>query len=118
MCRVISIGHLEAKKRPLDAVKIVRKLRNKFENIEFIWIGDGELRDRVKRVCQKNGLTFVNFVGRKSEREKWQLLKSSRVYISTSGFEGFNLTIAEAFLAGLPVILMTCRCTKRSTKIQ
>lgn len=101
---VITVGRLERNKRPHDAINIMRKVQKEIPHIKFIWIGEGTMLTSLQRYVEKEGLSFIQFVGRRSSKEKLWLLKEAKLYISTSEVEGFNVPIGEALLLGLPVV--------------
>lgn len=103
--RVISVSRLEPSKRPYDFLAVAQRVCAKRGPVEFVWVGDGTMRIKVVEEAKKMGLDMVRFVGRLSEDEKNLLLRQSDVYVSTSESEGFALTLGEAFLAELPVVV-------------
>jgi Glycosyltransferase len=102
---VLTISRLEPNKRPFDFLKIATLVKEREKSVRFIWAGDGTLRQSVLKVVKEKGLEYVEFVGKVSNSQKEELLRKARVYISTSESEGFSLTVGEAFLRGLPVIV-------------
>jgi len=103
--RVISVSRLEPSKRPYDFLAVAQRVCQKRGPVEFIWVGDGTIKMKVVEAAKKMGLETVKFVGKLSEEAKDQLMRQSDVYVSTSESEGFALTIGEAFLAQLPVVV-------------
>ncbi len=93
---------MEQNKRPMDALDVIRKLRAKLKEAELYMAGEGALLSKVKEVAR--GVEGVHILGRVSDEEKDRLLRSCDALISTSEFEGFGLTIGEAFLKGKPVV--------------
>jgi len=103
--RVISVSRLEPSKRPYDFLGVAQKVCEKKGPVEFVWVGDGTLRVKVVEAAKAMGLSTVRFVGALPEDEKSRLMRQSDVYVSTSESEGFALTLGEAFLLGLPVVV-------------
>lgn len=68
----------------------------------FVWAGGGSLLGQCQSLASSIG--NVKFVGPISEEAKSRLYEESDVYVSTSSFEGFNITIGEALLHALPVV--------------
>lgn len=102
---ILSIGRVDPEKRPLDAVQVARIVRSTVPDVKFVWIGGGTLLLEFRSLQQNE--TFLNFmgqVGSPRSREKWDLLQSSDVFISTSQREGFWVPIGEALLSKLPVV--------------
>jgi len=102
---ILSIGRVDPEKRPGDAVQVVRIVRGAIPDVRFVWVGDGSLLQEF-RSLQRNEpfLNFVGQVGSPRSRERWELMRSSDVFISTSQREGFCVPIGEALLAKLPVV--------------
>ena len=84
-------------------VDVVRRVHEGRQDIRFVVVGDGPLRDRVKEWTTKAGVeTLLQFDG-KSE-EPYLYLKAADIFLLTSRWEALPITIAEAFQAGLPVV--------------
>lgn len=70
---------------------------------ETLFIGDGPHLNRSKEYAQKLGLTEkVKFLG--SRPDVTAFLAKAHIFVLTSNWEGFPLTILEAMRAGLPVV--------------
>jgi glycosyltransferase involved in cell wall biosynthesis len=70
---------------------------------EALLIGDGPLLSQSKEHAQKLGLTEkIKFLGSRSDVAG--LLAQAHVFVLTSNWEGFPITILEAMRAGLPVV--------------
>lgn len=68
-------------------------------------IGDGPLRAQIEARMGRNGLSAVSMVGRVPRETTLEAMKEARFLIFPSEwYEGFPMTIAEAFACGLPVI--------------
>jgi phosphatidylinositol alpha-1,6-mannosyltransferase len=75
---------------------------------QLLIAGDGDLRTELEQLVEKNNLTAsVRFLGRISEGEKQQLLKSSRCLLMPSRAEGFGLVYLEAMRLGRPCLVST-----------
>jgi len=75
------------------------------ERIPLRIAGDGPLSGELVRESEMIGLDGVELVGRVDEGEVGGLMQGARFLVFPSvWFEGFPLTIAEAFACGLPVI--------------
>jgi len=65
-------------------------------------VGDGEKFDEMMTRAQQMGLENVEFLGNRSDVAS--LLSQAHIFVLTSNWEGFPLTILEAMQAGLPVV--------------
>ncbi len=70
----------------------------------FIVAGAGEI-EQAKELAKKLGIDKnVQFLGPKSGQEKVELFATAWCFVLPSYFEGFPISVLEAFAAGLPVI--------------
>jgi glycosyltransferase involved in cell wall biosynthesis len=67
--------------------------------------GDGPLHDEMESFAAQSSLKSVSFLGRVSSGEILELMRGARFLVFPSlWFEGFPLTIAEAYACGIPVV--------------
>lgn len=75
------------------------------QNIPLHIIGDGVCRELIEKEKQAGNVTSVVYRGRLPRAETLAAMKNARFLIFPSEwYEGFPVTIAEAFACGLPVI--------------
>lgn len=68
--------------------------------------GNGPLMDQCKKYVDNNKLSMVNFLGFVSHEEVKKIISESKFLIlPTKVYEGFPMTITEAFSVGTPVIV-------------
>jgi glycosyltransferase involved in cell wall biosynthesis len=81
------------------------RLTPEVNNIELHIIGDHTqvLQKYVKELWGQNGVT-VEFHENLSEEDKWNLLKTTKVLVHPSTFEGFGIPLAEAMYAAVPIV--------------
>jgi len=93
----------------LKPIKRADKFPEIFENIastqevEFLVVGDGELRENVEKECKQKNLN-VKFVGRVPNDEVPYYMNAMDVMILPSRNEGFGAVIIEAQACGVPVV--------------
>jgi len=93
----------------LKPIKRANKFSEIFENIsskqevEFLVVGDGELRKKVEKECEQKNLN-VKFVGRVPNDEVPYYMNAMDVMILPSRNEGFGSVIIEAQACGVPVV--------------
>jgi glycosyltransferase involved in cell wall biosynthesis len=94
----VFIGRLSPEKGVKELIEVWTK--TKIEAHLYI-IGDGELADEVKKNQQQN----LEYLGSRPNKETIQILREARALIFPSlWYEGFPITILEAFSMGIPVI--------------
>jgi glycosyltransferase involved in cell wall biosynthesis len=73
--------------------------------IPLVLIGDGPLREGLHRRINDRNLFNVNLLGQLPQNEVLHRMRGARFLICPSiWFEGFPVTVAEAFACGLPVL--------------
>ncbi|MDO4790914.1 MAG: glycosyltransferase family 4 protein [Buchananella hordeovulneris] len=101
--RVVSVGGLIERKRPLLAVETVAELRKRGIDASLTWFGDGELRGpaevRAKELSVP--LEVTGFVPHAEVRQRYG---DFDLFLGTTSFETFYLGAAEALASGRPVV--------------
>ena len=72
-----------------------------YKEIEFIWIGGGELSNTLSA-------PNIKVTGWESKKETSILLSSLDIYLSTSGWEGLPFSVLEAMEKGVCLLLSDC----------
>jgi N-acetylgalactosamine-N,N'-diacetylbacillosaminyl-diphospho-undecaprenol 4-alpha-N-acetylgalactosaminyltransferase len=99
------VGRLIPQKRPDVILEAFLKLdRN---DVNLVFIGDGQLIDKLKDRVKKKKQGNVFFLGYQSEIKN--LMRASYALILASECEGFPNVIIEAMSTSLPVISCDCR---------
>jgi glycosyltransferase involved in cell wall biosynthesis len=95
------VGRLSQEKGIMTLLRAWQMLKD----IPLKIVGDGPLRDKIQEFIKQEGLINVEFLGRKTRNEVFQLMQKAQVLVFPSEcYEGFPMTVAEAFACGLPVI--------------
>ncbi len=98
---VISIGNLKPQKNPGDFVELAAKVILRVPQAEFLFIGDGSLRNEVESRVAALGLSKkIHFPGWRKDAAEW--LAVSDVFVLTSLWEGLPRSLVEAMKSGLP----------------
>lgn len=98
--KIVTVGRITIQKNPELFDKIAENfVENK--NIEFIWIGDGELKEELNF---KN----IKITGWLSQEEVQQQLREADIYLSTASWEGLSLAVLQAMENYLPLLLSDC----------
>jgi glycosyltransferase involved in cell wall biosynthesis len=100
---LVTVGRLVARKATGQLIAMMDTLRN--EKAQLLILGSGPQEQILKKeVADRQLNNQVRFMGFVEEEEKFQLLRLSDLYVSTSQHEGFGLVFLEAMACGLPVI--------------
>jgi len=94
---VLFLARLSEEKRPLRAVEAARKLPDGFV---LLLAGDGPQAESVAKAAYGN--PRVRLLGKRDD--VGDVLSASDLSVSLSRTEGFGLSIAEAMLAGVPMV--------------
>ena len=96
------VGRLSEEKGILSLLEAWSRLRS---SIPLRIVGDGPLRSPIQARLSRNGLGAVSMVGRVPRDKTLEAMKQACFLVFPSEwYEGFPMTIAEAFACGLPVI--------------
>jgi glycosyltransferase involved in cell wall biosynthesis len=88
---------------PDKGLKLILKCVAELPDIRFRVVGDGPLRKEVEEYAEK--YSNIQYDGFRDRNEVFELLRQSRALLMPSlSFEGFPMTILEAFATGTPVI--------------
>lgn len=94
------VGRLEPLKRPEDALEVARAVRKTMPEAIFAMAGSGSLeRSLAASVADDDAIRVLGQV-----EDLPAFLNAADVLLSTSGYEGFGLSVAEAMACGLPVV--------------
>lgn len=104
--QVLIVGRFsESEKRFLLALKVWKEFNN--QNIsnrwELIIVGFGKDENIYKEYVRRNKLNNVKFVGK---QDPFEYYKKASIFLMTSAFEGFPLTLIEAQQLGVVPIVM------------
>jgi glycosyltransferase involved in cell wall biosynthesis len=100
---VLMVACLKPQKSPLDFARVASLVRREVPDARFLLAGDGELMDALLREVGRLGLDDVFFtLGWREDVPG--LMKSSRVVVLTSRWEGLPRVIPQAKAVGRPVV--------------
>lgn len=100
---LVTTGRVVFQKNHLLAVEAAKILRDKGLQFKWLFIGDGEYRSIVEKRIQDYDLQeTVILMGERTN--PYPYMARCTVYVQTSSFEGFGLTIAEAKILGRAVV--------------
>lgn len=104
--RLVTVGALIERKRPLLAIDTLTELRSRGLDARVTFVGDGPLRAQVVSYAQEEGLAqYVDLVGTVAPDGVSDFLDQAHVLLHTSDVETFSVVAAEAVMRGRPVVI-------------
>lgn len=98
-----NIGRLEKQKNHEFLIDVFEKVHKLNKKAFLVIIGAGKLRKKIeKRIRRKKLNNAILLLEQRDDINK--LMQMFDIYVSTSKYEGFGLTILEAQAASLPII--------------
>ncbi len=100
---IVTVGRLVALKGYDMAIGAAKILKEK--GVDFAWhfVGGGSIYDELQKSIEQNGLQdYVILEG--EQLNPYPFIKAADIYVQTSRFEGFGLTIGEAKILGRPIV--------------
>ncbi len=95
-----AVGRLTYQKAPEDFVAALSELSR--PDVVGVWVGGGELADRVARLAQAAPVPRVVLAGERTD--VLDLLPAFDIFVLPSRYEGLPTAIVEAMLCGVPVV--------------
>ena len=104
---IFSASRLSPQKGIDVMIEVAARVAAKHPNVRFVVAGDGILMDQVSGWAAQAGVAdHIIFTGRVDTVAEH--LQASDIFLLTSRWEAFPLSIVEAFRAGRPVIATRC----------
>ncbi|WP_083885716.1 glycosyltransferase family 4 protein [Methanomethylovorans hollandica] len=102
---VTNVSRMTKKKGVDSIVEIAPSLIEAHQNLLFMMVGDGPLKDKLEKQVKKQNmeLNFI-FTGEVSRKTVFYLLGNSDIFLMPSKDEAFGIAILEAFAKMVPVI--------------
>ena len=99
--KIVTIGRLDDNKNPDTWLKVARTITASYQDVSFIWIGNGENLEGYQHLASK--LKNIEFIGYHAKTENW--LKQAFIYYQPSKMESHGIAVVEAMAWGLPCIV-------------
>ncbi|MEC4817073.1 MAG: glycosyltransferase family 4 protein [Scytonema sp. PMC 1069.18] len=100
---ILTVGRLDEQKGYQDLIPVIPHITKEFPNVKFIWVGEGQERDKLFNQLQEYGVEDkVLFLGYRSDIPK--LLLSADFFLFPTRFEGHPNALLEAMAHNLPII--------------
>lgn len=101
--RILTVGRMESPKNYPLAVKTARILKDKGLSFRWYFIGDGSERPHVEELISQYGLgENIHLLG--LQQNPYPYMAGCNIYVQTSSFEGFGLTLNEARILNKPEV--------------
>ncbi|MFC4769472.1 glycosyltransferase [Effusibacillus consociatus] len=98
-----TVARLHKVKGHTYLIQAAQRLKDKYPNLHYVWVGGGEMYQQLKEEVRAAGLEErIHFLGVRQDVS--ELLPEFDLFVLPSIYEGFGLVVLEAQLAGLPVI--------------
>ena len=115
---ILFCGRLEPQKNPIALIEIYANLKRKDE-INLVILGDGSLKNIMIDRCESYNLNYHDGLNNGNSQvggiyflgfcaNPFNLMSRATLFILTSDFEGFPLSLCEALALGIPIISTDC----------
>ena len=98
-----TVIRLSPQKAPLDFIKAAGILASKVNNIYFVIVGDGPLRDNVIKAAKDNDI-YDRLIMTGLRRDIPEVMNCFDIFVLSSLWEGLPRVIPQAMATGLPVV--------------
>lgn len=101
---VLTVGRLAYQKGYDLLIEQIPRIIEKYPNVTFVWVGEGELRSEYEAALRKNRVeNFVKILGYRKDIPA--LLSAADIFLFPTRFEGgSSIALLEAMVAGVPVV--------------
>lgn len=106
--RIVSVGRLHPQKNPKLLIDAFAMIADKYPNIELDFYGDGIMHDELLDKINQIGLQDRIHLN-PSRKDIFDCIRTARLFVLTSDFEGMPNALMEAMSLGLPCISTDCR---------
>jgi glycosyltransferase involved in cell wall biosynthesis len=98
--QIVTSARISHQKNPALFNQIAKKFEH-MKEFKFIWIGDGEDRDKLTA----SNIIITGWVPANTSKK---YISNADIYLSTSNFEGLSFSVLEALALKKPVLLKDC----------
>lgn len=100
---ITTVGRLCYEKGQWHLIRAFSTVLDHYPNAKLVLVGDGEYKDRLKRIAMSLGLNErVQFVG--FMENPYRIMRNSDVVVLSSYFEGLPSVLIEALAVGTPCV--------------
>lgn len=104
--QIVWVGRMEEKsKRVSDLPRVIKGLDDILKNLEIHIVGDGSMLGALREfISTYRGPNQIFLHGWKTQEETLDILRSSKLLLQTSNYEGMSLSVMEALACGCAVV--------------
>ena len=107
--RLVTTGRMTYAKGYDLAVKAADELRKRGYKFRWSFVGDGDKRSEIEKMIEERHLEdYVELLGEKPN--PYPYMAAADIYVQTSVFEGFGLTVTEARILGKAEVCTNFPC--------
>lgn len=99
--KVLSVGNVRPHKRP----EAFLSLAERFRDVQFRWIGEGDQRNALIAKAARRGLHNLSFPGALPRAQIADEMQTADVFVMTSRSEGVPKATQEAAASGIPCVV-------------
>lgn len=104
---IINIGRLSEEKGQWHLIRAFSEVVKNRPSAKLVLVGRGHLEEGLRTLASNLGIQEnVIFTG--FNKNPYKFIKHSNLYVGTSIYEGFGMTLVEAMTLGVPVISTDC----------
>jgi len=104
--KVLFLGRLTGQKGPEYFLAAAHKILQSKKNVEFIFAGDGDMKNKLKRRATKLGINKkIKFTGFLKGSQVDKMYRASDIYVMPSVCEPFGIAPLEAMKNGTPCVV-------------
>lgn len=102
---ILFTGRLAYRKGLFDLIECAKYICKKYDDVNFIIVGDGMLRNTLQMEVRNSGLEKrIIFKGRVPKTELINFYQNAMMHVIPSHYEGLPTVLLEAMSCGLPVV--------------
>lgn len=103
---VLFLGRITFQKGPDYFVRAARQVIEQYRNVRFVMVGTGDMYHRMIEMAADLGVgRFFHYTGFLKRPEIERIFRMSDIYVLPSVSEPFGISVLEAMVAGVPVIV-------------
>lgn len=105
---VVLIGRLlDSAKGQKRLIEVAARLNNEGKDISLVLVGGGLDESMLRTLIQeRHAESYITMIG--SQMNPYPYIKDADLLVCSSYYEGYNLTVAEALILGVPVLSTDC----------